>query len=160
MPRGDVKLWAECRHKLLCEAARASRRQAHPTSRAGPTSDDFASRRPNRSTTHTHTNCYGRHNIMSFTRSSQRLVTRLPPTLAQSTTFRSAQHLQQIRPISSTPVRSGGHGPTYDAPTGWLFGVKPGEKYQNEGWENLWFYGFFGALAACTIGYIYKPDTR
>lgn len=31
------------------------------------------------------------------------------------------------------------HEDHYDPPGGWLFGVKPGEKYENEGWENIWF---------------------
>ena len=41
-----------------------------------------------------------------------------------------------------------------------MFGVKPGEKYENEGWENIWFYGFGGSLLLGVIGYCYKPDTR
>ena len=41
-----------------------------------------------------------------------------------------------------------------------MFGVKPGEKYQNEGWENVFIYGFFGTLAFGVVGYCYKPDTR
>lgn len=49
--------------------------------------------------------------------------------------------------------------PQYDPPTGWLFGVKPGEKYQKEGWENLFFYGFCGSLAIFTVAYAFKPDT-
>ncbi|CAK1355020.1 hypothetical protein CB0940_01204 [Cercospora beticola] len=66
------------------------------------------------------------------------------------------------RPLSSTAVRSAGdhaHEDHYDPPGGWLFGVKPGEKYENEGWENVWFYGFFGTMAFGVIGYCYKPDT-
>lgn len=47
----------------------------------------------------------------------------------------------------------------YDPPTGWLLGVPPGEKYQNEGWENSWIYGYWGTLLLATIAYIYKPDT-
>ncbi|KAF2206708.1 hypothetical protein CERZMDRAFT_115621 [Cercospora zeae-maydis SCOH1-5] len=66
------------------------------------------------------------------------------------------------RPLSSTTARSAGdhaHEDHYDPPGGWLFGVKPGEKYENEGWENVWFYGFFGTMAFGVIGYCYKPDT-
>ena len=70
--------------------------------------------------------------------------------------------VRQQRPISSTPTRRSGdaHEDHYDPPGGWLFGVKPGEKYENEGWENVWYYGFFGSLAFGVIGYCYKPDTR
>ncbi|KAF1823886.1 uncharacterized protein K489DRAFT_409672 [Dissoconium aciculare CBS 342.82] len=68
----------------------------------------------------------------------------------------------QHRHISSTIARRGGdhaHEDHYDAPSGWLFGVKPGEKYEKEGWENVWFYGFYGTLAFGVVGYCYKPDT-
>lgn len=71
--------------------------------------------------------------------------------------------LQIRRPLSSSqPFRSaeGSHEEHYDPPGGWLFGVKPGEKYQNEGWENVFIYGFFGTLAFGVVGYCYKPDTR
>ncbi|KAF2161718.1 hypothetical protein M409DRAFT_27776 [Zasmidium cellare ATCC 36951] len=68
----------------------------------------------------------------------------------------------QQRQLTSTAVRSAGdhaHEDHYDPPGGWLFGVKPGEKYENEGWENVWFYGFFGSLLFGVVGYCYKPDT-
>ncbi|KAK1767635.1 ESSS subunit of NADH:ubiquinone oxidoreductase-domain-containing protein [Phialemonium atrogriseum] len=55
--------------------------------------------------------------------------------------------------------RAASHGSQYDPPTGWLFGVKPGEKYQKEGWENMFFYGFCGSLVVFTIAYAFKPDT-
>lgn len=66
------------------------------------------------------------------------------------------------RPLSSSQaLRSAdSHGDHYDAPGGWLFGVKPGEKYQDEGWEKIWYWGFFGTMALGVIGYAYKPDTR
>lgn len=65
------------------------------------------------------------------------------------------------RSISSTPaLRWGAPESHYDPPTGDLFGVKPGEKYENEGWEHVWFYGYYGVLAFGVIGYCYKPDTR
>ncbi|KAF2188321.1 hypothetical protein K469DRAFT_661034 [Zopfia rhizophila CBS 207.26] len=47
----------------------------------------------------------------------------------------------------------------YDPPTGWLFGVKPGEKYEKEGWEGVWLWGFCGSLALAAVAYAYKPDT-
>lgn len=66
------------------------------------------------------------------------------------------------RQLSSTPQRLGGdaHEDHYDPPTGWLFGVKPGEKYEKEGWENVMYWGFCGSLAFGVIAYCYKPDTR
>lgn len=65
---------------------------------------------------------------------------------------------QQQQFSTSAPARAS-HGSQYDPPTGWLFGVKPGEKYKPEGWENLFFYGFCGSLAVFAVAYAYKPDT-
>ena len=66
----------------------------------------------------------------------------------------------RFRFFSTTQRRAGGHGMQYDPPTGWLWGVRPGEKYQNEGWEGPFFYGFWGSLIVFAIAYAYKPDTR
>ena len=67
--------------------------------------------------------------------------------------------LPAARAFSTTPRRAGGGGMQYDPPTGWLWGVRPGEKYQNEGWEGLFFYGFWGSLIVFAIAYAWKPDT-
>jgi len=37
--------------------------------------------------------------------------------------------------------------------------VKPGEKYQKEGWEGVWYYGFGGCMLLLVVGYAFKPDT-
>lgn len=58
----------------------------------------------------------------------------------------------------STARRSGGS--SYDPPSGWLFGVKPGEKYEKEGWEGAIYYGLCGAMAFGVVAYAFKPDTR
>lgn len=73
----------------------------------------------------------------------------------------SARTAIPTRAFSTTRLLRGGdaHGDHYDPPTGWLFGVKPGEEYKKEGWEGLWFYGFFGSLLAGAVAYVYKPDT-
>ncbi|KAF2083540.1 hypothetical protein K490DRAFT_21500, partial [Saccharata proteae CBS 121410] len=65
------------------------------------------------------------------------------------------------RNLSTTPARlgGGGHGTEYDPPTGWLFGVPPGEKYKEEGWEKIMTWGFFGSLGVAVVAYAYKPDT-
>lgn len=52
-----------------------------------------------------------------------------------------------------------GHEEHYDAPGGWLWGIKPGEKPEKEGWENIWIYGFFGSMGLGVVGYAFKPDT-
>lgn len=51
------------------------------------------------------------------------------------------------------------HESHYDPPSGWFLGVPPGQKYQKEGWENTWVYGFWGSLLFGVVAYAYKPDT-
>ena len=51
------------------------------------------------------------------------------------------------------------HEDQYDPPSGWLFGVKPGEKAEKEGWETIWVWGFFGSLGLGVVAYAFKPDT-
>ncbi|CBF75681.1 hypothetical protein AN3655.2 [Aspergillus nidulans FGSC A4] len=71
---------------------------------------------------------------------------------------RSAQNIQGFS--TRTNLRGGAdHGDHYDPPTGYLFGVKPGQKYVKEGWENIWYYGFIGSLLVAGVAYVFKPDT-
>lgn len=71
---------------------------------------------------------------------------------------RGPQRAQGFSTRSS--LRGGaGHGDPYDPPSGYLFGVKPGQKYVKEGWENIWYYGFIGSLLVAGVAYIFKPDT-
>jgi hypothetical protein len=65
------------------------------------------------------------------------------------------------RTLSTTASRQADHAHEdhYDPPSGWLFGVKPGEKYQKEGWETVWVWGFFGSLGLAGVAYAFKPDT-
>ena len=76
----------------------------------------------------------------------------------------TAARIQRLRLISSTTALRAGdahaHEDHYDTPSGNLWGVRPGEKYESEGWENIWYYGFFGSLLFGLVGYCYKPDTR
>lgn len=74
----------------------------------------------------------------------------------------AAAAVRATRTFATTPARQGGghgHGPEFDPPTGWLFGVRPGEKAEKEGWEGLAYYGFCGSLIAFGIAYAFKPDT-
>jgi hypothetical protein len=96
---------------------------------------------------------------MPLPRPSARLITspRANLHILSSTAARAS------RPFTSTALRKAGdhaHEDHFDPPGGWLFGVKPGEKYENEGWEHVWYYGFFGSLLFGVVGYCYKPDTR
>lgn len=70
---------------------------------------------------------------------------------------RSPQNIQGFSTRNS--LRAADHGDHYDPPTGYLFGVKPGQKYVKEGWENIWYYGFVGSLLAAGVAYVFKPDT-
>lgn len=105
--------------------------------------------------------------IRSF--SNQSAATALPLSLSRQ----CAPHATHIfltqsptsnlrsRPFFTTPPAQSGdsHGPHYDTPQGWLFGIPPGQKYEKEGWENMWVYGFWGSLLFGVVGYAYKPDT-
>ncbi|KAF2651732.1 hypothetical protein K491DRAFT_681895 [Lophiostoma macrostomum CBS 122681] len=69
------------------------------------------------------------------------------------------------RPFSQTKAtRAGDHGhghgeSFYDPPGGWLFGRKPGEPKEREGWEPIMYYIFFPSLLLGVVGYAFKPDT-
>lgn len=62
---------------------------------------------------------------------------------------------------SSSACRAADHAHEdhYDPPGGWLFGVKPGETKEKEGWEGVWVWGFFGGLGLAVVAYAFKPDT-
>jgi len=76
------------------------------------------------------------------------------PPLYQTLNF-STSH--SLRSSSSHGEEDHDH---YDPPGGWLWGRNPAEKHEKEDWENIWTYGFFGAMVFLVVGYCYKPDTR
>ncbi|KAI0390327.1 ESSS subunit of NADH:ubiquinone oxidoreductase-domain-containing protein [Xylariaceae sp. FL0594] len=92
---------------------------------------------------------------MSAVRPTAAAVRATRAALQQSPTSISAA----TRQFTASARTSGAHGPQYDPPTGWLFGVKPGEKYQKEGWETPFFYGFCGSILLAGVAYGFKPDT-
>jgi hypothetical protein len=51
------------------------------------------------------------------------------------------------------------HDDHYDPPGGWLWGIRPGEKYEKEGWEDIFIYGFGGCFLVAGIAYVFKEDT-
>ncbi|KAF2032754.1 hypothetical protein EK21DRAFT_109815 [Setomelanomma holmii] len=75
----------------------------------------------------------------------------LRPVTLRNTSTRALSQSRQLR--------AGGHESHYDPPNGWLFGVKPGEKYEKEGWEGAMYWGFCGALGFGVVAYAFKPDT-
>lgn len=79
---------------------------------------------------------------------------------ALSQSLRVLRKPQNIQAFSTrSNLRAADHGDHYDPPTGWLFGVKPGQKYVKEGWENIWYFGFVGSLLVAGVAYVFKPDT-
>jgi len=80
---------------------------------------------------------------------------------AQGTTTTMTAQPARARLLSSSAPARAAHGKEsrFDEPTGWLWGVRPGEKYQNEGWERPFFWGYCGSLIVFAIVYQFKPDT-
>ena len=65
------------------------------------------------------------------------------------------------RSFSITARQQGGHGneSPWDPPSGWLWGIRPGEKVESEGWE--WpMYIFCGSIVVAGVALAFKPDTR
>lgn len=83
------------------------------------------------------------------TRSLARKITTTTPAA-------SASH-----PPGDTHGSDGGHGheSQYDPPGGWLWGIRPGDKYEKEGWEDIFIYGFGGCFLVAGIAYVFKEDT-
>ncbi|RMZ78216.1 hypothetical protein DV738_g4074, partial [Chaetothyriales sp. CBS 135597] len=51
------------------------------------------------------------------------------------------------------------HEDHYDPPGGWLWGVRPGEKYEKEGWERIFTWFYILPIVVGTIFYVNKEDT-
>lgn len=51
-----------------------------------------------------------------------------------------------------------GHESHYDPPGGWLWGIRPGEKVEREGWE-IPFYIMCAGYVVAIIAYSMKEDT-
>ncbi|OXM82094.1 hypothetical protein C364_00201 [Cryptococcus neoformans Bt63] len=62
---------------------------------------------------------------------------------------------------SLTSKRYASHGPTYNPPSGYLFGEHPPKdgKRVKESWENIYYVGMFGGMVFMGVVYAYKPDT-
>jgi hypothetical protein len=50
------------------------------------------------------------------------------------------------------------HESHYDPPGGWLWGIRPGEKVEREGWE-IPFYVMIAGYVVAIIAYTMKEDT-
>jgi len=91
------------------------------------------------------------------------LTKRLPrySLRAPSNRFTSSAPIRRLTTTRSLRAEGhvDGHGVQYDPPSGWLWGIRPGEKYEKEGWEGIFFYGYMGSIAVAAIVYAFKPDT-
>ncbi|SPO05041.1 uncharacterized protein DNG_07726 [Cephalotrichum gorgonifer] len=84
------------------------------------------------------------------------------PTIAlRASRALTLQTPRVARPFSTTLRRTGGdhHGSPYEPPTGWLWGVKPGEKVEKEGWEFGMLYVFIPSCILLAVALAFKPDT-
>ncbi|EIW70767.1 hypothetical protein TREMEDRAFT_29086 [Tremella mesenterica DSM 1558] len=63
--------------------------------------------------------------------------------------------------IAKNQKRQASHGPTYNPPSGYLFGERPvkGQKRQRESWELIYYFGLFGGMGLAAVLLTYKPDT-
>ena len=101
------------------------------------------------------------HSTHITSMSAPRALRALARPARLSTTFTpSIRAATPARAFSQTIARKGGDSHHYDAPTGWLFGVKPGEEYKKEGWENATFYVMIPMMVLFVGVYAFKPDTR
>lgn len=88
-------------------------------------------------------------------------------TMLRQTTAAPLQALRCIRTPAvaarsftvSTRRQGGGGESQFEPPNGWLWGIKPGEKPEAEGWE--WpMYIFCGSLVLVAGALAFRPDTR
>ncbi|KGQ04471.1 hypothetical protein BBAD15_g10290 [Beauveria bassiana D1-5] len=95
-----------------------------------------------------------------------------PPKKAMAILRHSIAPLRAVRCARQPPAaaarsfsvsanrRGGGHGSEsqFEPPSGWLWGIKPGEKPEPEGWE--WpMYFFCGSFVVAGVALAFKPDT-
>ena len=100
-------------------------------------------------------------------RSAQPLVSSLRPSPLQArnvTPFRLASSQSAAHELKGSDGgheadhHHGGHEDHFDPPGGWLWGVRPGEKAEKEGWEPFaWV--FVGAWVVAVAAYTMKEDT-
>ncbi|KKA30035.1 hypothetical protein TD95_001535 [Thielaviopsis punctulata] len=82
------------------------------------------------------------------------------PALRSSLRIPATARAVPLRTFTSSALRRGGHGENdFDPPTGWLWGVKPGEKPEKEGWEGPVYYVFLPSFVLFAIALAFKPDT-
>ncbi|KAK5942967.1 hypothetical protein PMZ80_003972 [Knufia obscura] len=93
-----------------------------------------------------------RTQIISRPTTAARSFSTTPQILASTAAAKTGDH-------SSDHAEHGhGHESHYDPPGGWLWGLRPGEKYEREGWE-IPFYVMCAGYVVAVIAYTMKEDT-
>lgn len=83
----------------------------------------------------------------------------MPSLRALSTTPRLlASHAAEKGDHHAVHAEHGEHDSHYDPPGGWLWGIRPGEKAEREGWE-IPFYVMCAGYVIAVIAYSMKEDT-
>ncbi|RSH82761.1 uncharacterized protein EHS24_007755 [Apiotrichum porosum] len=69
--------------------------------------------------------------------------------------------LRALPRVAPRQARAASHGPSYNQPSGYLFGEKipKGQKRQRESWETIFYVGMGGSVALVTVMFAYRPDT-
>ncbi|KAH0842625.1 NADH:ubiquinone oxidoreductase [Fonsecaea pedrosoi] len=93
--------------------------------------------------------------LLSSTTSSSRF-TLARPSIRTATTAHNEHRGQDTHPSHHGDAH--GHDDHFDAPAGWLWGQRPGEKYEKEGWEGFaWV--FVASWVVAVAAYTMKEDT-
>lgn len=94
---------------------------------------------------------------------------------------RAAQRAPWRAPMRTQYRYASGHGPSYNEPSG-MYGAlshqatclakrcvspyhlrqppAPGTKRVKDAWENIWYWGMYGGVAAFAVVMYFKPDRR
>jgi len=96
-------------------------------------------------------------NLLTRARAPTALLRTTTPTIPRA----SASAAAGVARFSTAPSRrADDHGSNFEPPSGWLWGVPPGTKPEKEGWEGIWYWGFYGSLGLAVVAYAFKPDSR
>lgn len=93
-----------------------------------------------------------RTQIISRPSTATRHFSTTPRILASTTAAKTGDH------ASEHADHGHGHESHYDPPGGWLWGIRPGEKAEREGWE-IPFYVMCAGYVVAVIAYSMKEDT-
>ncbi|KAL5598599.1 hypothetical protein BROUX41_003475 [Berkeleyomyces rouxiae] len=97
---------------------------------------------------------------MSLSLLRSRAAQRCLRPASTTTAFTSISASAARRSFAVSAARAGGGNDNdFDPPTGWLWGVKPGEKAEKEGWEGPVMYVFLPSFVIFAIALAFKPDT-